>query len=162
MKQMTLNLLSLFLAATVAEAADVKLQSLRDFDSGAHRMAVNVQVEVKEGCVVDPKDLEKTFAGLLDVFGLRIAPVNDSELEFAVLVKGFYQPDSQTCGIKMLSMVRQIPRIKMLRISPGSSSERYRLWTSDNILMADRDDIQPLLRAQARKDVTAFVRTLGE
>ena len=107
-------------------------------------------------------DLEETFTGLLNVFGFRTAPLDQSELEFAVAVSGFSVSGNQPCGIKILSMVRQIPTIKMLRLKPGSSSTRYRLWTTENVFTVANNEIQPTLQEQARKDVVELARSLEQ
>ena len=83
----------------------------------------------------------------------------ESQLEFAVSVKGFPASIEYPCGVQMMSMVRQIPEIKMLRLSPASTSTRYRIWTVENIVTAKQNDIQSLLQEQARKDVVDFSRT---
>ena len=161
MKQIGLLLLSLFLSVTGAEAAGVKLERLEDFDARVHKMAVNIQVEVEGGCFVDPDSLQETFEGLLDVFGFQTASVGESQLEFAVSVAGFRASAELSCGIKILSMVRQIPEIKMLRASPGSTSARYRLWTVENIITATNSEVRSMLQEQARKDVVDFSRSFG-
>jgi hypothetical protein len=159
---MTIILLSLLLAANAAEAAGVKLQNLRDFDSDIHHIAVNVQVGLEGGCVIDPVELTRVFTGLLNVFGFQTAPLNQSELEFAVSVKGIFVSANQPCGIKLLSMVRQIPTIKMLRLEPGSTSTEYRLWATEHILTAANSDIQSMLQQQALDDVVEFTRSLEQ
>jgi hypothetical protein len=58
----------------------------------------------------------------------------------------------------VLSMVRQIPKIKILRLPPGSTSAGYRLWTTENVLTATQGEVQVLLQEQARKDVVEFSR----
>lgn len=158
MKRITLFLLFFILSVSLAEAANVKLQQLQDFDTNTHKMGVNIQVEVEGGCMIDAADLEETFAGLLAVFGFQTAPLGESQLEFAVSVKGFNLSAEQPCGLKVLSMVRQIPEIKMLRLSPGSTSTRYRLWTTENVVTASAREIHSLLQEQARKDVVGFCR----
>ena len=159
MKQIPFYLLFVILSATAAEAADVNMQRLEDFNVSVHRMSVNIQVEVEGGCFVDPVSLKDTFAGLLGVFGFQTGPVDESQLEFAVSIKGFSLSADQPCGLRVLSMVRQIPEIKMLRLSPGSSSTRYRLWTAENVVTASASEIQSLLQEQARKDLVDFSRT---
>ena len=135
------------------------MQRLEDFDVHVHKMSVNIHVEVEGGCFVDPINLEETFAGLLGVFGFQTAPIGESQLEFAVSIKGFKLSAERPCGLRVLSMVRQIPEIKMLRLSPGSSSTRYRLWTAENVVTSSSGEIQSLLQEQARKDVVDFSRT---
>ncbi len=162
MKQSTFLILVFFLSANMAEAAGVSLERLEDFNPKLDRIFVNVEVEVAIGCLVDPVNLEETFKGLLGVFGLQTASVDESQLEFAVSVKGLKASAEQACGIRQLSMARQIPGIKMLRLSPGSSSTRYRLWTVENIVTASGNDIQSSLKEQARKDVVTFTRALNQ
>jgi len=159
MKQTLFYLLFFILSVTIAEAADVNMQRLEDFDISVHKMSVSIQVEVEGGCFIDPTNLEETYAGLLSVFGFQTAPVGESQLEFAVSIKGFKLSADQPCGLRVLSMVRQIPEIKMLRLSPGSSSTRYRLWTAENVVTASASAIHSLLQEQARKDVVDFSRT---
>lgn len=162
MKKTTLLPLLLLTASGVTWAAGVRLEHLQDFDRQAHSIGVNVQVEVKGACRVDAADLEKTFRGLLGVFGFSTAALEESSLEFAVSVKGRYESGAQPCGIKQLSMVRQVPKIRMLRLPPGSTSTRYRLWSSETVITAGPDDIQAKLRQQATEDVFAFVRMLDQ
>ena len=159
MKQITLLLLVLILSVPNAEGAGVKLELLEDFDAGIHKIGVNIQAEVKGGCVVNPTNVKEAFEVLLTRFGFQIAPLDESDLEFAVSIKGFSASESQPCGVMILSMIRQIPKIKMLRLSPGSTSTRYRLWTIENTFTATQDEIQSLLQDQARKDVVDFSRT---
>lgn len=161
MKPITFLALQLFLAVSMAEAADVSIERLEDFNPQDHKIAINIEVEVEGACRVHPLDLEETFTGLLGVFGFKTAPMNDSQLEFAVSIKGFPSSAKQPCGLRVLSMARQIPAIRMLRLSPGSTSTRYRLWTTENIVTSTQDEIQSLLQEQARKDVVAFTRMLN-
>lgn len=161
MKQIGFSLLALVLSANMAEAAGVSLERLEDFNPQLHKIAVNVEVAVENGCLVDPENLTETFAGLLGVFGFQTGTMDESELELAVSVKGLRASAEKPCGIRQLSMARQIPEIRMLRLSPGSTSTRYRLWTTENIVTASADDIQSLLQEQARKDVVAFTRSLN-
>jgi len=158
MKLISFSLLLFFLSASLAEAAGVSLERLEDFNPQIHKIFVNVEVEVKGDCLVDPANLTETFTGLLGVFGLHTGAVDESQLEFAVSVKGLH---GGSCGLRQLSMVRQIPDIKMLRLAPGSTSTRYRLWTVENIVSGTKADIQAQLQEQARKDVVAFTRALN-
>lgn len=153
--------LVLLLSASVAAAGDVSLEQLEDFNRQEHTIFVNVEVETIDNCEVDPVSLAETFTGLLQVFGFQTASVDESQLEFAVSVTGLRAVAGQPCGIKQLSMARQIPRIKMLRLPPGSNSTRYRLWSVENIVSASEFDLQSSLADQARKDVVAFSRTVA-
>lgn len=161
MKHSTIMALVLLLSVSTAEAAGVSLERLEDFNPQIHKITVNVEVEVENGCLVDPANLTETFSGLLGVFGFQTATMDESELELAVSVKGLRASAEKPCGIRQLSMARQIPAIRMLRLSPGSSSTRYRLWTTENIVTASANNIQSLLQEQARKDVVAFTRSLN-
>lgn len=156
-----LALTFVFLAGT-AGAAGVRLERLEDFNSRQHKIFVNIEVDIKGNCLVDPGDLEETFTGLLGVFKLQTAPAREADLEFAVSVKGIPSSGIAPCGLKVLSMARQIPNIAMLSIPPGSTSTRFRLWTAENILTATQADVRSSLHEQARKDVVAFTRALSQ
>lgn len=162
MKQNIFLSLLFFLSASATGAGYISLERLEDFDPQEHTIFVNVEVETTGECQVDPVYLVETFAGLLEVFGFQTANVDESHLEFAVSVKGLRAVAEQTCGLKQLSMARQIPRIKMLRISPGSNSTRYRLWSVENIVTAPGINLQSSLTEQARRDVVAFVRIVNQ
>lgn len=161
MKRNTFLSLVFFLSASAAEAAGVSLEQLEDFNPQRHTIFVNVEVEATGICQVDPVSLTETFTGLLEVLGFQTADVDESQLEFAVSVKGLRAVAGQACGLKQLSMARQIPAIKMLRLSPGSTSTRYRLWSVENIVSASEIDLQSLLMEQARKDIVAFARAVS-
>ena len=158
MKQITSFLLLLVLSVANAYAAEVRLAHLRDFDTEIHKIAVNTQVEVTGNCFIDPAKIGQAYKVLLGHFGFSVAEPNESQLEFAVSIKGFGMSASQPCGVKVLSMVRQIPEIKMLRLPPGSNSTRYRLWTMENVITTSQREIQAMLENEARKDITAFAR----
>jgi hypothetical protein len=158
MKRFRFSLLLFFLSASMAEAAGVSLERLEDFNPQTQKLFVNVEVEVNRDCLVDPAILTETFTGLLAVFGFQTGTVDESRLEFAVSVKGL---QGGSCGLRQMSMVRQIPDIKMLRIPPGSTSTRYRLWMADNFVSGTKTDIQTQLQEQARRDVVAFTRALN-
>ena len=158
MKQITSFLLLLVLSVANVHAAGIKLERLEDFDTETHKIAVNTQIEVEGSCFIDPINIGEAYKVLLGYFGFSVADPDSSHLEFAVSIEGFGISASQPCGVKVLSMVRQIPEIKMLRLSPGSSSTRYRLWSVENVITATQLEIQPMLEAQARKDTVEFAR----
>ena len=159
MKKLTFLLLLSGLTVLNADAA-VKLERLADFDTGVHRIAVNIEVNLAGGCAVDAAFLKEKIEGMLRALGFQTGSFEDSQLEFAVAVKGLKGPESKTCGLMFTSMARQIPLKKILRISPGSHSARYRLWQVENVILAKPTEIQGLLQSQAREDLAGFSRTL--
>ena len=83
-----------------------------------------------------------------------------SHLEFATSIKGFDTSGTQPCGVKILDMARQLPKIRMLRIDPNSSSREYRLWTNEKAVTTKPGDIQSLLQNQIAQDVAEFSHVL--
>ena len=158
MNRIAFSLFLLFLLTPAADAAGVKMKQLKDFDPAIHTVSVNTQVEMSGGCYIDKSNISEAFEFLLTRFGFQTAPVDESQLEFAVSVKGFELSGPHACGVMVLSMVRQIPKIRMLRISPGSTSKEYRLWTVETAFTATGHNLPSLLQEQARKDVVEFSR----
>ncbi len=148
----------LFLYAGLAGAADVRLAALGEFDAQQHRIGVNVHEDVPGNCRLGSDYVTSVFGGLLSVMGFQQAEVADSHLEFAVSLQGI--PMQESCGVRLLSMVRQVPEMKILRISPGSTSRQYRLWTSENLLTGSRDEVRRKLEEQATQDIIAFRKAL--
>lgn len=143
-------------------SADVRMERLADFDMQQHGIGVNLEVEVSGGCRPSEKKLGAVYEGLLKMMGFQLASLKDSQLEFAVSVVGFPTSGSQQCGLKLTSMVRQIPTIRILRLPPGSSSTQYRLWEVDHIITGHNSSLDGLLQEQATLDVLAFCRALTE
>jgi hypothetical protein len=161
MKKLAFLLLMSGLPVHNADAA-VKLERLEDFDPGIHRITVSIQAEVTARCPVDTAALDKEVEGLLGVFGFQAGSYEDSQLEFAVAVKGLKASKSPSCGLMFTSMVRQIPLKKILRLSPGSNSERYRLWAVEHVITVTPHEIQRLLQNQSMEDVKEFSRVFWE
>ena len=146
----------LLLQVPAGRAADVRLESLKAFDSSTHKISVSIQSEVKGGCLPGTGGLESVYRHMLESRGFMIAAFEESDLEFAVSVKGFSTSGAQSCGLSLLSMARQVPLRKILRLSPGSNSTRYRLWTAETLVTGTKSDIPALVLEQARKDVISF------
>jgi len=160
MKTIIISLLLLALSTSTASAARVKLQQMKDFDKTAHAIFVNTQVEIKGTCYVDADKIRATVEGLLTRQGFKLASMKKSHLEFATSIKGFDNAGSQSCGVKILDMARQIPKIRMLRIDPNSSSREYRLWTNEKAVTTTPRNIQSLLQNQIAQDVAEFSHAL--
>jgi hypothetical protein len=148
----------LLTCAGLAIAADVRLEQLADFDRTKHAIAVNVEVKVSGPCRPDVGQLASAYEQLLELMGYRLAPLNDSDLEFAVFSAGFSTSGPQQCGIKLLSMVRQVPTIRVLRLPPGSGSSQYRLWEAEHLITGEAGEMTALLGEQVREDVVSFQR----
>lgn len=159
MKTIIISLL-LMLTTPTAGAAGVKLQHLKDFDTTAHAIFVNTQVEIEGTCYVDADKVRASVEGLLTRLGFRLASMKKSHLEFATSIKGFDSGGNQPCGVRILNMARQIPKIRMLRIDPNSSSQEYRLWTNDKAETTTPGDIQALVQNQTAQDVAEFSHVL--
>ena len=160
MKKTVVSLLLLISLAPCVEAAGVRLEQLQEFDVLEHKIGVNVQEEVSGGCLSGLDSMAPVFEGLLSTMGMQVADIEESHLEFAVLIQGFPISGPGDCGVKLLSMVRQVPNMKLLRLPPGSKSTRYRLWTSENLVTGHKSEMQFLLQEQARLDVIEFARAL--
>lgn len=152
--------LGLLLLLPAEAAANVRLESLDAFDVTTHRISVTVQGEVSGGCLPDTTGIQAAYESLLEKTGFRLAAFTESDLEFAVSIKGFVTSGTQKCGLKVLTMARQIPLRKILRISPGSHSERYRLWVEENLVTGEKSKLQSLLQEQAVRDVFNFRQAL--
>ena len=158
MKRSMLSLLLLILSVPSANAESVQIEHLIDFDPAIHTISVNTEVEMRGSCYIDTANLNEAFEVLLTRFGFRTAPIDESQLEFAVSVKVLESLGSQPCHVMVLSMVKQVPENRMLRFSPGSKSKRFRLWTVETFFASAERDLQSLLHKQARKDVVEFSR----
>jgi hypothetical protein len=138
------------------------MERLADFAMQQHGIGLNVEVEVSGGCRPGKKELGAAYESLLKMMGFRTAPLKESQLEFAVSLVGFPTSGPQQCGLKLVSMVRQIPTIRVLRLAPGSSSRQYRLWDVEHIITGHRNDLDARLQEQARQDVMDFHQALME
>jgi hypothetical protein len=56
----------------------------------------------------------------------------------------------------LTSKVRQIPKIRILRLPPESPGTEYRLWAIEHVLTGTRGEMQAALEDQAGEDVKAF------
>lgn len=139
-----------------AWCSDVRLERLEQFEVGQHRIAVNLHMDLGGRCSQDTGTVTGTFEQLLDEAGFRVGELESSDLEFAVSIIGFATAGPDRCGIKVLSMVRQIPERRILRLSPASTSTRYRLWQTENVFNEPRQRLSSLIEEQARHDVTEF------
>jgi len=139
-----------------ASQADVRLERLEDFEVGRHRIGVNVYVDIEGECRQDAGALNRVFTEMLEQAGFQTGPLQDSDLEFAVSIIGFPTSAQMACGVRVLSMVRQVPERKILRLSPAAHSNRYRLWQTENIINGPKGELRTLLEKQARQDVTGF------
>ena len=160
MKTMVSILALLVLSASGVFAADVKLNLLKDFDPSVHSISVRLHSEVGGGCLPNAERLEDTFKTELAIRRFRITPYKDSDIEFAVVTKGFTTSGPQQCGVMLTSKVRQIPKIRILRLPPESTGSEYRLWAVEHVLTGTRSEMQAVLTDQAREDVNVFNLTL--
>jgi hypothetical protein len=115
-------------------AADVRLNQLKDFDRSVHSISVRLHTEVGGGCLPNAENLEDSFKTELAIRRFRIAPYKESDIEFAVVAKGFTTSGPQHCGVMLTSKVRQIPKIRILRLPPESPGTEYRLWAIEHVL----------------------------
>lgn len=160
MRKISTALLFLLLWSPGARASDVKLESLADFDPGSHFFSISIEEEAPAACRSSRGSLERVCRSLFEMFGIQVAPFKESHLEFAVSVKGFTVGEGR-CGLKITSMARQVPQIAILRISPGSDSTRYRLWSRDQIVNVPSANMQAELEQRLTHDLIDFSRTLG-
>lgn len=160
--QRPLVMISLLTGVGLVSAADVRLERLADFDPAQNTLAVNLELQVGGPCRPDSRQLATAYEQMLELMGFRLAPVKDSDLEFAVFIAGFSTSGSQQCGLKLLSMVRQVPTMRILRLPPGSDSRQYRLWEAERLVTGTASELPALLREQARQDVLDFCRVFVE
>jgi hypothetical protein len=158
MKRFVPILMFLTIAGTEVLAAGVRMERLEDFDCETHALHVNVQASTIPGCEIDEDEMTRTLETLLENFGFRTATQKKANLEFAVSIKEQPAAGSRPCGVLYRSMVRQIPRIKMLRVSPSSDSTEYRLWTVEHLITTTREGLTQTVAEEARKDIVSFVR----
>jgi hypothetical protein len=158
MKQIKTMLIMLAFQVNGVQATEVMLDSLGNFDKGAHKIGLNIQSGAAGGCLPSLDGLKTAFTIQLARSGFQVATLEDSHLEFAVAIEGFATSGPQYCGVKITSMVRQIPVMKILRLPPLSKSPRFRLWTVENLVTGPTNEIQALLEEQLGKDVFEFNR----
>ena len=97
-------LLQLLILSVPADAAGVRMKQLEDFDVAIHTIGLNTEVEIEGGCYIDTDELMGTLKISLIRLGFEVAPLKESQLEYAVSIKGFNVSRAQTCGVKILSM----------------------------------------------------------
>lgn len=147
----------LILAQSPLAGADgVRLESLAGFDAGRHAIGLNVLEEVPGECRFGTDYIASVYAGLLTTMGMQVVEAYAGQLEFAVSMRGIAVSGPGSCGVRLLSMVRQVPEIKVLRLSPGSTSARYRLWSAETLVTGSREELRRQLQHQAMQDVLAF------
>ena len=155
MRRLAVGLFFLLLPL-LSNASGVILENLADFDPSQHFIGVNLHARASGGCQPDTASLEMSIESFLAANEFKVGPLGESHLEFAVSVAGFVISDKSICGIRLLSMVRQIPNIKILRLPPDSDSTNFRLWQTENVITGFKADLQSLLEVQALRDVTQF------
>ena len=156
MKKFSFALALLIFSVSNTNAADVRLESLEAFDINAHKISISLQEKVRGGCLPGSDSLEAAYISLLEQHGFTIAAFKESHLEFAVSIEGFKSSGPEDCGLVVLSMVRQVPLKKILRLPPDSKSTLYRLWTEENLVTGKQSEMRSLVQHQAIKDVSNF------
>ena len=152
----------LLLAVPDTDAAEVKLESLDAFDINVHKISVNIRIKDWSGCLPRKDGLKAAYVYSLEKHGFRVAPIEESHLEFAVSIVSLNISGPENCGLRVLSMARQIPLIKILRLSPGSTSTLFRLWTEDTLLTGKKSEMDSRVQVQAAQDAKAFYQVLKQ
>lgn len=152
----------LIMHASPLGAAEVKLESLQDFDPSSHKVFVNIQVDASGQCKLRTKSLEQTLVAAFAKAGFRTDNVKKSELEFAVSITMLSATSEGSCGFRVLSRVRQIPTIKMLRLKPDSSSTEFQLWRVEAVFTGSAKESGRRIADRLRTDVEDFSSYLAE
>ena len=152
----------LIMHASPLGAAEVKLESLQDFDPSSHKVFVNIQVDASGQCKLRPKSLEQTMVAAFAKAGFGTDTVKKSELEFAVSITMLSAISEGSCGFRVLSRVRQIPTIKMLRLKPDSSSKQFQLWRVEAVFTGNPRESAQWIPDQLEADVGSFASYLAE